>query len=104
KRVRQALNYALDRKRFAETIFHSAATPINLPWSESSPAFDAARNAMYPYDLDKARALLKDAGVSSFETDILVIGIAQPQLLAFTQIYQASLASIGVKVNIKNME
>jgi peptide/nickel transport system substrate-binding protein len=33
-----------------------------------------------------------------------VIGIAQPQLLAFAQIYQASLAEIGVKLNIKNLE
>jgi peptide/nickel transport system substrate-binding protein len=104
KRVRQAMNYALDRKRFTDSIFKGAATPINLPWSQSSPAFDASKNNVYPYDLDKARALLKDAGVSNFETDILVIGIAQPQLLAFTQIYQASLAEIGVKLNIKNME
>jgi peptide/nickel transport system substrate-binding protein len=104
KRVRQALNYALDRKRYAETIFKGAAVPINLPWSESSPAFDASKNNVFPYDLDKARALLREAGVSGFETDILVIGIAQPQLLAFTQIYQASLNEIGVKLNIKNLE
>src|SRR5215207_8567515 len=104
KRVRQALNYALDRKRYADTIFKGAATPINLPWSESSPAFDASKNNVYPYDLDRARALLRDAGVSDLETDILVIGIAQPQLLAFTQIYQASLNEIGVKLNIKNLE
>jgi peptide/nickel transport system substrate-binding protein len=104
KRVRQALNYALDRKRYADAIFHGAATAINLPWSQSSPAFDAAKNNVYPYDLDKAKALLKDAGISSLETDILVIGIAQPQLLAFSQIYQASLDSIGIKLNIKSME
>jgi peptide/nickel transport system substrate-binding protein len=104
KRVRQALNYALDRKRFADTIFKGVATPVNLPWSESSPAFDVAKNNVYPYDLDKARALLTDAGVSGLETDILVIGVAQPQLLAFTQIYQASLNELGIKLNIKNME
>jgi peptide/nickel transport system substrate-binding protein len=104
KRVRQAMNYALDRSRFTDTIFKGVAAPINLAWSQSSPAFDASKNTIYPYDLDKARALLKDAGVSSVETDILVIGIAQPQLLQFTQIYQASLAEIGVKLNIKNME
>ena len=104
KRVRQALNYALDRKRYAETIFKGAAIPIDLPWSESSPAFDASKNNVYPYDLNKARALLQEAGVSSFETDILVIGIAQPQLLAFTEIYQASLAEIGIKLNVKNLE
>jgi ABC-type transport system substrate-binding protein len=33
-----------------------------------------------------------------------VIGIAQPQLLAFTQIYQASLNSLGIILNIKNMQ
>jgi peptide/nickel transport system substrate-binding protein len=104
KRVRQAMNYALDRARFTDTIFKGVAAPIDLAWSQSSPAFDASKNNVYPYDLDKARALLKDAGVSNVETDILVIGIAQPQLLQFTQIYQASLADIGVKLNIKNME
>jgi peptide/nickel transport system substrate-binding protein len=103
-RVRQAMNFALDRNRFTDSIFKGVASPIDLPWSQSSPAFDASRNNVYPYDLDKARSLLKDAGVSNFETDILVIGIAQPQLLAFTEIYQASLAQIGVKLNIKNME
>jgi peptide/nickel transport system substrate-binding protein len=104
KRVRQAMNYALDRKRFTDSIFKGVSTPIDLAWSQSSPAFDASKNNVYPYDPDKARALLKDAGVSNVETDILVIGIAQPQLLQFTQIYQASLAEIGVKLNIKNME
>jgi peptide/nickel transport system substrate-binding protein len=104
KRVRQALNYALDRQRFAQAIFHGAATPINLPWSQSSPAFDAGKNNVYPYDLDKAKSLLQAAGVSDFQTDILVIGIAQPQLLAFTQIYQASLSSLGITLNIKNMQ
>jgi ABC-type transport system substrate-binding protein len=51
--VRQALNLALDRKRYAETILQGAATHINLPWSESSPAFDASKSNVYPYDLDK---------------------------------------------------
>jgi peptide/nickel transport system substrate-binding protein len=104
ERVRQALNYALDRQRFAQAIFHGAAAPINLPWSLSSPAFDAAKNNMYPYDLDKARSLLQAADVANFQTDILVIGFLQPQLLAFTQIYQASLSSMGVALNVKNMQ
>jgi peptide/nickel transport system substrate-binding protein len=104
KRVRQALNYALDRQRFTQAIFHGAAAPTNLPWSLSSPAFDAAKNGAYTYDLDKAKRLLQAAGVANVETDILVIGFLQPQLLAFTQIYQASLSSLGVALNIKNMQ
>jgi peptide/nickel transport system substrate-binding protein len=104
KRVRQALNYALDRQRFAQAIFHGAATPINLPWTLSSPAFDAAKNNVYPYDLDKAKSLLQAAGAANFQTDILVIGFLQPQLLDFMQIYQASLSSLGVGLSIKNMQ
>jgi peptide/nickel transport system substrate-binding protein len=104
KRVRQALNFALDRQRYADAIFHGAATPINLPWSQSSPAYEPVKNSTYTYDLDKAKSLLSAAGVTNLETDILVIGVAQPQLLQFTQIYQASLASVGITLNIKNME
>jgi peptide/nickel transport system substrate-binding protein len=80
------------------------ATPLNLPWSASSPAYDAARNSVYPYDLDKARALLKEAGATNVETGILVNGIGAPQVLQFAQIYQDSLTQIGVKLTIQNVE
>jgi peptide/nickel transport system substrate-binding protein len=104
KRVRQAFNHAMDRKRFCDTIMRGTATPIDLPWSSTSPAFDAAKNGTYPYDLDKAKSLLAQAGVSGLETGVLVNGIGAPQVLAFSQIYQASLAQIGVKLNIQNVE
>jgi peptide/nickel transport system substrate-binding protein len=104
KRVRQAMNYAIDRNRFAQTAFRGLAAPMSLPWSQSSPAYDAVKNAAYPYDLDKARSLLREAGVSGFETDLLVIGVAMPQLVDFGQIFQASLAQLGVKLNIKNLQ
>jgi peptide/nickel transport system substrate-binding protein len=104
KRVRQAMSYALDRKRFTDVIFHGIASPLNLPWSPSCPAYDAAKNTTYAYDLDKARSLLKDAGVSSIETDIMVPGAIQPPLLEFVQVYQQDLATLGVKANIKNLD
>jgi peptide/nickel transport system substrate-binding protein len=104
KRVRQAFNYAMDRKRFADTIWRGTATPIDLPWSATSPAYDASKNGVYTYDLDKAKSLLDQAGVSGLETGVLVNGIGAPQVLAFSQIFQASLAQIGVKLNIQNVE
>jgi peptide/nickel transport system substrate-binding protein len=104
KRVRQAMSYAMDRPRFVQTAFRGIASVSNLPWTTSSPAYDAAKNNTYTYDLDKAAALLKEANVSEFETDLLVIGVAMPQLVDFGQIFQASLAQIGVKLNIKNLQ
>ncbi|HEY1291920.1 MAG TPA: ABC transporter substrate-binding protein [Chloroflexota bacterium] len=104
KRVRQAFNYAMDRKRFAETIWRGTSTPLSLPWSTTSPAYDASKNGVYTYDLDRAKSLLQQAGVSGLETGVLVNGIGAPQVLAFSQIFQASLAQIGVKLNIQNVE
>ncbi|MBV9578408.1 MAG: ABC transporter substrate-binding protein, partial [Chloroflexi bacterium] len=47
KRVRQAFNYAMDRKRFTDTIMRGTADPIDLPWSATSPAYDATKNGVY---------------------------------------------------------
>ena len=104
KRVRQAINYALDRTRFAETIFKGAAEPIDLPWSTSSPAYDAGKNTHFAYDLDRARDLLQQAGVSNLQADILVNAAAGPQLLAFAQVLQQSLSGIGVSLTIQNLQ
>ena len=70
--------------RFAETIFKGAAAePFDLAWSTSSPAYVAGKNAHFAYDLDRARNLLQQAGVSNVQAHILVNAAAGPQLLAF---------------------
>ncbi len=104
KQVRQALNYALDRNRLAQTVLLGLASPLCLPWSQSSPAYDAAKNGTYAFDLNKARAMLDSAGVTALELDLLVQGAAQPALYQFAQIYQEDLSTIGVKVNVKNLD
>jgi ABC-type transport system substrate-binding protein len=103
KRVRQAMNYAMNRQRFAETIFKGTSQPISLPWMPGAPAYDPARSTFFGFDLDRAKSLLTAAGVTSLDTDI-IISNAQPALYLFTQIFQADLASIGVKLTIKNVE
>src|SRR5215207_4779711 len=104
KKVRQALNHAIDRQRYATSLMQGLVKPLALFWSSTSPAFDAARNASVPFDLDKARALLREAGVTSLEADLLYIPTSYPVLTPFTQVYQADLAKIGVTLNIKPME
>ena len=56
-----------------------------------------------PIDLEKARALLSQAGVSNLEFDI-VVNVANAEWNAAAQIYQSSLANIGIKANIKPYE
>jgi peptide/nickel transport system substrate-binding protein len=53
--VRQALNYAIDRRRYADSIMQGLVRPLALFWSSTSPAYDEARNASVPFDLDRAK-------------------------------------------------
>jgi peptide/nickel transport system substrate-binding protein len=102
KRVRQALSFALDRKRFADTVLLGVGRPQSLPWPPSSPAYDVAKDAFFTFDLEKARSLLADAGVAGLTFDILLNNSQDG--LSLAQIYQADLAKIGVTLNIKPLE
>jgi peptide/nickel transport system substrate-binding protein len=104
KRVRQALNYAIDRRRYADSIMQGLVRPLALFWSSTSPAYDEARNASVPFDLDKAKGLLGAAGVTSLIADLLYIPASYPVLTPLTEMYQADLAKIGVTLNIKSMD
>jgi peptide/nickel transport system substrate-binding protein len=103
KTVRQAMNYALDRKRIADTVLQGTVPPKALPWPQSSPAYDAAKEKAYAFDLDKAKSLLTQAGVSSLSVDMMPFpGI--PELVDIATIYQSDLAKIGVTINILRVD
>ncbi|MBV9132757.1 MAG: ABC transporter substrate-binding protein, partial [Chloroflexi bacterium] len=100
KLVRQALNYAIDRKRIVDTVYKGTGTAEDLPWESNSLAYDVTKNNAYAFDLDKAKSLLSQAGVSNLEFDLVTTtGTQETDQLA--QLYQASLASLGIKLNIK---
>jgi len=103
KKVRQALNYALDRKRFAEMGLRGIVPPLSLPWDKNSPAYEAGKENSYAFDLDKARSLLAESGVTAAELDFLA-SPNNPEFDLISQIYQADLAKIGIKLNLVRME
>jgi peptide/nickel transport system substrate-binding protein len=101
KIVRQALNYAMDRKRMVDTAFLGYGRAQSLPWSTDSPAYDATKENFYTFDLDKAKALLAQANVTNLELDLVMTGTAEGPIVG--QIYQGDLATLGVKLNVKDM-
>jgi peptide/nickel transport system substrate-binding protein len=103
KKIRQALNYAIDRKRFIDTALGGLSEPESLPWLPFSPAYDTAKRNQYTFDLDKAKALVAESGVSDPSVDFVYTGVV-PELATFGQLYQADLAKIGVKLNLKGVE
>jgi peptide/nickel transport system substrate-binding protein len=103
KKLRQALSYAVDKKRFVDTILGGVGAPESLPWLPSSPAYEQSKQNFYAFDLDKARALLAESGVTNLEFDYMANPV-NDQTTGFGQIYQSDLAKIGVKMNIKNYD
>lgn len=61
KRVRQALNYALDVQEIIEVVMDGAGRPLNGPLTDLHFGHDPA-TLPYPYDPARARALLAEAG------------------------------------------
>ncbi|MBV8084435.1 MAG: ABC transporter substrate-binding protein [Chloroflexi bacterium] len=100
KLVRQAMNYAMDRKRFVDTLLLGLGEPKTLPWLQGTPAYE---NKGFTFDLDKAKALLQQAGASGFDMEYL-ISPNFPELSDLGQIYQADLAKIGVKLTIRQSD
>ncbi len=100
KLVRQALSYALDRSRIVSTIYSGTGTPESLPWETNSLAYDAAKNNANGYDMDKARSLLAQSGLSNLAFDLVTqTGVQETNSLA--QLYQSSLAQLGITLTIK---
>jgi peptide/nickel transport system substrate-binding protein len=100
KRVRQALNYAIDRKRIVESVILGEGTTMATPWRSNSPAFDPVKQNAYAFDLDKAKSLLNEAGISSLTFD-MVIPAGVTEYATMTQIYQNDLQKIGITLDIK---
>jgi len=106
KRVRQAINYAIDKKTLVENVLQGTAEVAAGP---TPPAFAWAHNDAlepYPYDPAKARALLKEAGHDGAELTFYVTeggsGMLDPVPMGAA--IQADLAGVGLDVKIETYE
>jgi peptide/nickel transport system substrate-binding protein len=107
KRVRQALNYAIDRDAINKSLFQGLAVPMTSPLPEAQWSFDPSLKG-YPYDPDKAKSLLAEAGLQSgFKAELLTYNSARgynsagPELAVAVQGY---LRKIGVEASVQKME
>ncbi|WP_188524817.1 ABC transporter substrate-binding protein [Isoptericola cucumis] len=70
-RVRRAINMVFDRQAVADHIMGGEATPTTQIFNPSSAAFDPELDERYPYDIEAARKLMKEAGYSGgFEVEV----------------------------------
>jgi len=111
-RVRRAINYAIDREALVRYVLGGVGRPaVGL----FPPSFIWAPKDIqgYPYDPEKARALLAEAGWKQkdadgvlmkdgkrFEVEYLAYA-SRPMLPPLSEAIQAQLGKLGIKVHIK---
>ena len=102
-RVRQALNYAVDKEEIAEFIFGGAVRVSDAP---IAPAiFGYTPVGPYEYDPERARALLAEAGYADGLTVELWSPTGRyPQDIQVAQAIQGQLAEVGVNAEITSID
>jgi peptide/nickel transport system substrate-binding protein len=100
--VRRAISHAIDRQAIIDGAMFGQGTPIGSHFAPHHPAY-VDLTGTYPHDLDKARALLKDAGLESgFKATIKL----PPPSYARRggEIIAAQLREVGIELEIINVE
>lgn len=96
-KVRQAINYAFDRKTILDQVLLGQGTPTSQPFGKESGAWVEELENKYPYDPAKAKALLKEAG---YETGVTLEVPAVPGFETQIAVVKQQLADIGITLNV----
>jgi peptide/nickel transport system substrate-binding protein/oligopeptide transport system substrate-binding protein len=99
-KVRQAVNHAIDKDRIVQ-ILNGRADAANQPLPPSMPGYDTGYKG-FAYDVEKAKALLAEAGLANgFSTELWTSNTDPNPRIA--QSIQEDLAKVGIKAAIKSL-
>ncbi len=103
-RVRQALNYAVDKDALAESLFEGFAEVAE--GQLLAPSFFGFNSDVqaYPYDPDKARALLDEAGAAGTEVELVGTSGRWLKDRELVEAVGAFWSDIGLNVNVRIFE
>nr|WP_269049368.1 ABC transporter substrate-binding protein [Sporosarcina sp. G11-34] len=106
-KVRQAINMAVDKESLVDAFYNGYAEVAKNPipsslWGYNDDIVD------YPYDVEKAKELLTEAGYpEGFKTKIWTMSNPRPympQPLKIAEVMQANLKAIGIDAEIESYE
>jgi ABC-type transport system substrate-binding protein len=98
-RVRQALQYAIDKKKVLK-IINGRGLIANQILPPKMPGYDSSYKG-YDFNPEKARALLKAAGLSKGFSSTLYTNSTDPNP-RIAQSIQQDLAAVGIKIELKS--
>lgn len=100
QKVRQALNFAVDREGINQSLLNGRCTPTSQPLTESMDGFLKNPPVEYTYDKDKARSLLAEAGITNLSIDASVGAGLSPQT-DLAAALSAQFKEVGVTLNVQ---
>lgn len=107
KLVRQALNYAVDKQAIIDAFYAGLAEPAKNPMPPSIQGYNDEIED-YPYDIEKAKELLAEAGFADgFKMELWAMPVSRPYMpdgRKVAEVLQASFAEIGVEAEIVSYE
>ena len=102
KTLRQAMNYAVNKDAILQNVLFGAGRPANTYLPLMSGHDDEV--AGYPYDLDKAKALVAESAAKDGFTAELRVRAGDPGAGQIAQLVAADLAQIGGTVTITQLD
>jgi peptide/nickel transport system substrate-binding protein len=101
-RVRQALNYAIDKEAITKNLLFDAADPLDSPLAAALSGY--CQTGPYAYDPDKARSLLAEAGVTDLTLEFIAPTGRYLQDFQVAQAVGGYLSEVGVTAAPKTMD
>jgi len=103
-KLRQALNYATNKEALVQLVLHGAGKPVTSGLMASTTQLATDNGPIYQYDLDKAKALIAEAGVAQ-GTKITLTTLAGSAddgiiLAALQQMW----ADIGIDLSVEQVD
>ena len=102
--VREAISYAVDRNEIINSVFLGHARPTGpVPSAMTDWAIDLSQFDTYTPNVDKAKQLMADAGVSDVKTTMIAMSSLSYQVDA-AQVIRAQLLKIGIDAEVQPQE
>ncbi len=105
-RVRQAVNYAVDKESLATDILAGSAVPATQPMPAANWSYNPDVVG-YPYDPERARELLAEAGYpDGFQANMIIPQSGSGMMIPvqMNEYIQGNLRDVGIEVGIQSYE
>ena len=104
EKVRQALNYAIDKEAIIKVVTHDLGTPMHSFMASTTPLYYGGDGPAYPFNIARAQELLKEAGYDKGFTLTALAQAGHANDTTTLTLIQQMWATLGVTLKIQQMD